>query len=373
MYTTKQQKPQQSRAVSSRKQYNKIQFCVRQYVPHASINLVIDSLQNTGLNNIDNRLHILSTISPGYEEVKLLNQIKGLCIGKENDLHIYDEKIDYNQLKISLEDYSQRFKQGRNVESVISLVKAHIELQRILSIQLQNNSTRQQMSSVRFSIIPNDKKITELPEFTSLIGQNTGAGGVRNWEKVRGVGDVKYNGNTYVGVAEENLLGLTPIIGDPYDEGYSTATHEIAHSIHLNGLQKFEKDIITKEYNKRKQTVDQNDSVSQNDWVDGPYFSGKRLKFTNNIGTIKLLGKSPCYASQNEQEYFAQLSNAYLGTNTGKDPFTGYQRNNGKKWVKDNEPQMFDLLETIYEDKSVNDVDSWGSLKDDGVSTNPLP
>ena len=372
MYTPKQQKTQQSRAVSSRKQYNKIQFCVRQYVPHASINLEIDSRQNTGLNNIDNRLHILSTISPGSEEVKLLNQIKGLCIGKENDLHIYDEKIDYNQLKISLEDYSQRFKQGRNVESVISLVKAHIELQRILSIQLQNNSTRQQMSSVRFSIIPNNKKITELPEFTSLIGQNTGVGGVRNWEKVRGVGGVKYNGNTYVGVAEENLLGLTPIIGERYAKGYSTATHEIAHSIHLNGLQKFKKNIITQEYDKRKKIIDNKYTVDKNDWVDGIYIK-RELNETNKINGDLFTTTRACYASQNEQEYFAQLSNAYLGTNTGKDPFTGYQRNNGKKWVKDNEPQMFDLLETIYKDKSVNDVDSWGSLKDDGVSTNPLP
>ena len=372
MYTTKQQKPQQSRAVSSRKQYNKIQFCVRQYVPHASINLVIDSLQNTGLNNIDNRLHILSTISPGYEEVKLLNQIKGLCIGKENDLHIYDEKIDYNQLKTSLEDYSQRFKQGRNVDSVISLIKAHIELKRIINIQLQNNSTRQQMSSVRFSIIPNDKKITELPEFTSLSGRNTGVGGARNWEEVRGVGGVKYNGNTYVGVAEENLLGLTPMIGARYAKGYSTATHEIAHSIHLNGLQKFKKDIITKEYDKRKKIINNKYTVDKNDWVDGIYIKREQNETNKKNGDLFTMTRA-CYASQNEQEYFAQLSNAYLGTNTGKDPFTGYQRNNGKKWVEDNETEMFKLLETIYKDKSVNDVDSWGSLMDGGVSTNPLP
>ena len=123
---------------------------------------------------------------------------------------------------------------------------------------------------------------------------------------------------------------------------------------------------------KRKKIIDNKYTVDKNDRVDGIYIK-RELNETNKINGDLFTTTRACYASQNEQEYFAQLSNAYLGTNTGKDPFTGYQRNNGKKWVKDNEPQMFDLLETIYKDKSVNDVDSWGSLKDDGVSTNPLP
>jgi hypothetical protein len=47
-------------------------------------------------------------------------------------------------------------------------------------------------------------------------------------------------------------------------------------------------------------------------------------------------------------EFFAQLSNAYLGSNAGTDPFTNDPRHNGKDYVKEHEPAVFDLMEKIY-------------------------
>ncbi|NEE47149.1 hypothetical protein G3M55_21345, partial [Streptomyces sp. SID8455] len=47
------------------------------------------------------------------------------------------------------------------------------------------------------------------------------------------------------------------------------------------------------------------------EWPDGPRRSAKDGQPLDN------------YASRDEFEYFAQAVNAYLGTNTGHDPFTG--------------------------------------------------
>ena len=71
-----------------------------------------------------------------------------------------------------------------------------------------------------------------------------------------------------------------------------------------------------------------------------------------------------CYASQSEEEYFAQLSNAYLGTNMGSDATTGQARRNGHQWIKDNEPkEMLALLDRLYQHRTVNDITKGGALK----------
>ena len=56
----------------------------------------------------------------------------------------------------------------------------------------------------------------------------------------------------------------------------------------------------------------------------------------------------PGILMNNGHEFFAQLSNAYLGTNAGKDPYVGTDRHNTKKWVEDHEPEMYTLLEKMY-------------------------
>ena len=70
-----------------------------------------------------------------------------------------------------------------------------------------------------------------------------------------------------------------------------------------------------------------------------------------------------CYAAQNDAEYFAQLSNAYLGTNMGNDPTTGKPRKNGRAWIKAHEPkEMVALLDRLYQHKTVNDITRGGAL-----------
>jgi hypothetical protein len=81
-----------------------------------------------------------------------------------------------------------------------------------------------------------------------------------------------------------------------------------------------------------------------------------------------------CYAAQNDHEYFAQLSNAYLGANTGLEPTTLQPRNNGRGWVEANESDnMLALLDRIYRNQTVNEVESSGELTAGGRRTNPLP
>ena len=80
------------------------------------------------------------------------------------------------------------------------------------------------------------------------------------------------------------------------------------------------------------------------------------------------------YSAQNESEYFAQLSNAYLGTNLGDEPTTGMPRNNGRAWIVANEDkEMLDLLDKVYKHHTVNAIDAAGKLTPGGLCTNPDP
>jgi hypothetical protein len=216
---------------------------------------------------------------------------------------------------------------------------------------LQNN--------IEVVVIPRDKGMTALEQFKTLAGKETHDG--RGWEPVRGVGNVKNvglgselreymelkalqqsgkgaasivaidpkKGRIYTAVTEENLLGglTTAPGGGCYDTGYSTTSHEFAHSIHGYGLTDADRATIQKAYDMRLRQYE------GEEWVDGP----------------RKVGNNTCYAAQTVWEYFAQLSNAWLGANTGNDPYTGRPRHNGKQWVIDHEPKMVtDILERVY-------------------------
>lgn len=180
-------------------------------------------------------------------------------------------------------------------------------------------------------IIPRNLLMTDLTQFSALAGTLTFDG--RPWEPTRGVGYGRY-----VAMAEENLLGgacTATFNGNPvsgsYATGYSTASHEFAHGLHDNVLTSADQTTITTAYNARKAlaTAAPNDT---DQWVDG---------------------KEGCYASQTDHEFFAQLSNAYLGTNTGTDPNTGDARHNGKPWVQSHEPTIYTLLDRMYAGGSI--------------------
>ncbi|KOG87430.1 hypothetical protein ADK38_25475, partial [Streptomyces varsoviensis] len=114
-------------------------------------------------------------------------------------------------------------------------------------------------------------------------------------------------------VGEENLLGDTTGVphADVFEDGYSSARHEWAHALH-SVLSEADRNRITEVYEAKRR-----EGTAQN-WPDGVF---------------------PNYSSSSAYEYFAQLSNAYQGANTGTDPITGRPRNNGADWVEQNDPE----------------------------------
>lgn len=219
--------------------------------------------------------------------------------------------------------------------------EAKAEALRIMAAQLAGDpaTTRRAIDRVRGLIIPANRLSTDYPPFSSLAGTATADG--RTWDTVRGIGNTPLGDLRYSTFPEENLLGIpctatyTPTSGPQagipqalgqYPEGYSVATHEFAHSLHGAALTDDDSETIDDAYEERKDEAE--DAPTDTDmWVDG---------------------REGCYASTSVAEFYAQLSNAYLGTNAGTDAVTGDTRHNGKPWVRAHEPEVYGILERVY-------------------------
>jgi hypothetical protein len=204
----------------------------------------------------------------------------------------------------------------------------------IMKVQLGNKDVAKAaiFAGVNTVVVPRSKLLTEVSKFSHLAGKKTFDG--RNWETTRGV-----LSGLNVAMAEENLLGgaCTAVFGGKtvsgtYAEGYSTSSHEFAHGLHVNAMDAADKKTITDAFNARK-ILAKKAPKDANQWVDG---------------------REGCYASSNDKEFFAQLSNAYLGTNAGKDTTTGDPRHNSKEWVKTHEPKVYAILEKMYGTGSIS-------------------
>ncbi|MEV6207938.1 toxin glutamine deamidase domain-containing protein [Kitasatospora sp. NPDC051914] len=188
----------------------------------------------------------------------------------------------------------------------------------------------------RLVVVPKDVPMTDLAPFAHLGGRtaDSEAGGGRGWDDVRG------SGGKWAAVTEENLLGERTTVGPDqhYADGYSTTTHELAHTVHKFGLTDADRQLIGDTY--RAKLDDESlprlfGEDGPSEWSDGPRRRPDGSEAEN-------------YAARDEYEYFAQVSNAYLGTNHGTDPYTGQPRNNGADWVRANEPELVPLLERLY-------------------------
>ncbi|MBN1641123.1 MAG: hypothetical protein JXA09_07795 [Anaerolineae bacterium] len=280
---------------------------------------------------------------------------------------------------------------------------ARDEALRIIRIQLGDAAVARRLldRDLEAVIVPRDQQMTELDEFRSLRNQQTFDG--RWWAHVRGVGNVRVGSRVYVAITEENLLGGAPDPGvfdavpgtrvpaetpqGGYTEGYSTTTHEFAHGIHEQGLSRQDERTIERAYEAKARETNAAPALFENRWVDGPrvspYAPADRAatgetdaQWQTHVGGLSRRQRKAheCYAAQNEYEYFAQLSNAYLGTNTGIEPTTLQPRNNGRGWVESNEPdEMLALLDRLYRNQTVNEVEASGALSAGGRRTNPLP
>jgi hypothetical protein len=158
--------------------------------------------------------------------------------------------------------------------SVVDGVGARTEAVRLLSSQLKDKTIARKLidQQVEVVIVPRNVKMTDLPQFASLQGQTTFDG--RTWDPVRGSGGMKVGNKIYTAITEENLMGTdvdTSVVpsGACYAPGYSTTTHEFAHTIHLFALDQADKTTITNGYNAKKAAEATNPDV---EWVDGPNF-----------------------------------------------------------------------------------------------------
>ncbi|MFD5508490.1 hypothetical protein ACFWIB_12050 [Streptomyces sp. NPDC127051] len=206
-------------------------------------------------------------------------------------------------------------------DRVTSAPSARQEARAQVEAMLQDPDTTGRLLTSRASVVvvPKDVSMTAVSAFHHLAGAytHTGAGGGRGWDDVRG------SGGRHAAVTEENLLGDHTTIGGAthYEGGYSTTTHEFAHTIHDYGLSDADRKQIARRYQEKLA-----DPAAV--WPDG---SDPRN-----------------YSRRDDHEFFAQLTNAYLGTNHGADPYSGERRNNGPDWVRTHEADLLPLLERVY-------------------------
>ncbi|WP_329492830.1 hypothetical protein [Kitasatospora herbaricolor] len=213
---------------------------------------------------------------------------------------------------------------SRTAQPVSARAQARAQAERML--QDPDVAARLLKGGAGIVVVPKDVSMTSVNAFHGLRGTTAGgaSGGGRGWDDVRG------SGGRRAAVTEENLLGESTSVGNAthYADGYSTTTHEFAHTVHQYGLPAPDRATITSSYQGKL-----NDPNAA--WTDGPRQDLRGNPVDN-------------YGSRDELEYFAQVTNAYLGTNHGTDPHTGQQRNNGPAWVRANEPALLPLLERLY-------------------------
>ncbi|MFI9809522.1 hypothetical protein ACIHEJ_35185 [Streptomyces sp. NPDC052301] len=213
-------------------------------------------------------------------------------------------------------------------------ISARREAQALVTGMLADSEVTERLlaGGTRLFVVPRDTPLTALGPFADLYGARADG---RPYSTVRGI---HHNGQ--VAVPEENLLGeATAVPGDGvYADGYSTLTHEFAHAIHEGGLSPADRALIESAYQTK---VAEGDAAH---WPDGPLRDPSGVRPGTN------------YSSHDAHEYFAQLSNAYLGANEGTDWYTGAVRNNGPDWVRQHEPELLPLLERLYGPRNNGDV-----------------
>ncbi|MEV5492959.1 hypothetical protein AB0L47_34150 [Streptomyces bobili] len=241
-------------------------------------------------------------------------------------------------------------------EGVRRPVAARMQLTRLLAAMLSDPDTAARIrdSAVRVVVIPRDVPVTDLlnsaepahaphhalHETPNGVERAESAESAESAEDMRDTSGAQAAGLPrgltlpragLVAVSEENLLGehTTTDPHRPFQaEGYSSVTHELAHMIHHFGLTPQDRRLVQSAFEAKTRAGD----TAQ--WADGP--------LTGPDSTTRN------YSSRSAEEYFAQVTNAYLGANHGHDPHTGLLRNNGAPWVHANEPILLPLLQRLH-------------------------
>ncbi|HXT00160.1 MAG TPA: hypothetical protein VN915_05760 [Elusimicrobiota bacterium] len=184
--------------------------------------------------------------------------------------------------------------------------KARALLQEMLAQSPASIAASLRAHRVFLVIIPQNKKLTDLPQFSSLRGVRLPGG--RVWDDVRGVGFVSQDdGTVAVAAGEENFLeGALP---DHYPKGFLLA-HEFSHAVQGYGLSPAEGESISQAYQDRE---------------------AAHLEFPSH------------YAETDDREYFAVSASSFFDRRmSGRDP----EREIG--WIRRNDATMFALLGRAY-------------------------
>jgi hypothetical protein len=158
-------------------------------------------------------------------------------------------------------------------------------------------------------IIPKDKKLTDLVEFSASTGEKTVTG--RVYDDLRGVGGEKFGRSILYAVGEETLV-LIPEYPSPYGSGY-VAAHEAGHVV--------EQFALTNAQRKRLQEAYDDRTRANELWLS-------------------------TYAKSDPHEYFASSTAAFFGhprtdSESDRARFTG-------AWLKKNDSRMYGLLTDVY-------------------------
>ncbi|MFC4508395.1 hypothetical protein [Streptomyces vulcanius] len=260
---------------------------------------------------------------------ELPSRLELLSQGHRRWLASYPPFLDGMRTSLPTEDLARAAARLLTVvpEAVQRPVSARHETYAQVARMLRDPATALRMlrAGAAVVVLPRHVALTGLSSFAELHG-GLEPSGRRSVAELRGAAD-----ELTAAVPEENLLGeRTPIGPVPHQpEGYSSATHEIAHLVHLAGLTPEDQELIGRAFQEK-----------QAKGPDAEWPDGKRRDLADQ--------KKDNYSATNEYEYFAQASTAYLGANHGTDTATGRARNNGPAWVRANEPTLGPLLERLY-------------------------
>ena len=176
----------------------------------------------------------------------------------------------------------------------------------------QDIKTRLIANKADIVVIAKSENYCDIPEAQSLREVKTFDG--RDFCSICGGGGVP--GRPITTVCEDNLLKTAK---DPYHGTEDILTHEFAHTMHILGMDAFDKKRVTDIY-----TVAKNRNIFE----------------TNAEG-------EPTYMMANEQEFFACLSAAWFGVHNPKSPAISPDLVN-RDSIKEKLPEMYEFMKSIY-------------------------
>jgi hypothetical protein len=221
---------------------------------------------------------------------------------------------------------------------------------------------------VELHIIPEDKKLTDLPEFAALRGTKTFDG--RLWDNVRGVGGERVGSTIRYAVAEEEISDWSSsgaktggigggILGTLAGVGVGVAIGSFAGPLGmlvggivsgiLGGIGgavggAFIGGRAPAGYGPGFTTSHESGHIAGTFALTAP----QRAELTALFAARKAAGgpwlPPEWYTSSNEDEYFANCTAAHFGHPRGRSERSQYTR----QWLRENDPAMARFLATIY-------------------------